>query len=102
MPRPPTGNARDARKLEKTRTPGVYRRHKDGCPRGRCGCPCVVVWRDRGRQHKRVFAKESDAREFKNDMGGSKGSRRPLAKATVAEYHAAWFPTYRGTHGRRS
>ena len=39
-----------ATKLEKTTTPGIFRRHATACERGRCSCPYVVVWRHRGKQ----------------------------------------------------
>jgi hypothetical protein len=33
----------DARKLERTKYPGIYRRHAGGCQgNGRCRCPYVV------------------------------------------------------------
>jgi hypothetical protein len=33
-----------AGKLTKTTTPGIYRRHRDGC-QGKCSCPYVAIWR---------------------------------------------------------
>ncbi|HXW58112.1 MAG TPA: hypothetical protein VEJ23_01410 [Solirubrobacteraceae bacterium] len=43
----------DDRTLEKTATPGVYRRHAGGCTRKRrCRCPYVVRWKAQGKSHK--------------------------------------------------
>src|SRR5579863_5578384 len=70
----------DNRKLEKTRTPGIYRRHADGCDRKKkaCGCPYVVVWRDHERrQRKQLFPTLDLARAFKGELDSGKGSRRP-------------------------
>lgn len=56
----------DTRTLEKTKTPGVYRRHAAGCGRrGRCSCPYVVRWKERGSARKQMFATYELAREFK-------------------------------------
>jgi transposase-like protein len=45
-----------AARMEKTRHPGIYRRHVKACSREeRCDCSYVVVWRHRGRQHKEAF-----------------------------------------------
>jgi hypothetical protein len=39
---------RMAAKLERTNTPGVFRRHRAECARGgRCDCPYVIAWRHR-------------------------------------------------------
>ena len=88
---------RDARKLERTTVPGVYRRHAENCKRPRvCGCPYVVVWKAGGKQHKQMFAKMEEAREHKRGIGPGQASRQPLSKETVAGYYEGWIDGYRG------
>ena len=87
----------DDRRLEKTSTAGVYRRHADNCKRnGRCKCPYVVVWRDRGRQRKQMFPTFELAREHKGKVASGITPRQPLSPVTVADYYEAWLPNYRG------
>jgi integrase len=96
-----TKKLKDTRKLELTSTPGIYRRHAGGCKRNdRCKCPYVVRWKERGREHKQMFAKFDLAREFKATLGSGKGNRRPLSSLTVAAYHETWLPAYRGRTAR--
>ena len=58
-----------AAKLEKTGTPGVFRRHAKGCDRkGRCDCAYVIVWRHRGRQHTETYP---------HVRGGPRGEGQP-------------------------
>ncbi len=91
----------DARKLERTSEPGIYRRHTGTCSQlRRCKCPYVHVWRDRGRQHKQVFATFDLAREHKGKMTSGAVRRRPLASATVGGYYETWLPNYRGRTAR--
>lgn len=91
----------DSRKLEKTSMPGVYRRHADGCKHnGRCKCPYVVRWKDRGRSHKQMFSTFELAREFKAGVSSGKGTRRPLSSLTVRDYYEGWLPRYRGRTAR--
>jgi hypothetical protein len=75
----------DHRKLERTSIPGVYRRHVNGCKHtGRCRCPYVVTWRERGRAHKQFFAKFDLAREFKAQLDSGVRTRRPLSSRARA------------------
>ncbi len=91
----------DTRKLEKTSVPGIYRRHAGGCKGyGRCKCPYVVRWKERGQEHKQMFATFELAREFKANLGSGKGTRRPQSSLTVATYYETWFPAYRGRTSR--
>lgn len=91
----------DERKLEKTNVPGVFRRHASGCTRnGRCKCPYVVRWKDRGQGHKQYFSTFELAREFKGGISSGKGIRRPLSSLTVRDYYEGWLPRYRGRTAR--
>ncbi len=82
-------------------TPSSYRRHAGGCKRtGRCRCPYVVVWRDRGRQRKQMFATFELAREHRGKMASGVGPRQPRSSATVGDHYAAWLPSYRGRTSR--
>ena len=85
-------------KLEKTTTPGIFRRHVRDCGRGRCGCPYVVVWRHRGRQYTDTFRTLAEAREAKG--GRDAGERRPVARVTFAQYFADWIESYAGRTSR--
>jgi hypothetical protein len=88
-----------AAKLEKTGTPGIFRRHTKGCDRkGRCGCPYVVVWRHRGRQHKETFRTFAEAREAKGDRDA--GDRRPVARVGFEDYFETWIKSYAGRTAR--
>jgi integrase len=90
----------DGRKLEKTKTPGIYRRHNLGCSGARqCGCPYVVRYRAQGVTRKRLFDTWELAREFKASLSG-KVRPRPLSAKTVAGYWRDWFPSYRGRTSR--
>ena len=87
----------DTRKLEKTKTPGVYRRHAGGCGRrGRCSCPYVVRWKERGSARKQLFATYELAREFKAGMDSGARTRQPLSSQKVSEYFEDWLVSYRG------
>jgi hypothetical protein len=91
----------DRRTLQRTKTPGIYRRHAESCHNGaRCGCPYVVVWKSRGRQHKQLFASYELAREHKGKMTSGTNTRRSLSPQTVADYYDGWFPRYRGRTSR--
>ena len=85
-------------KLTKTTTPGIFRRHRSGCEEGRCGCPYVVVWRHRGKQHKQSFGSFAEAREAQGQRKA--GDRRPTAKIRFAEYFEEWIDTYAGRTAR--
>lgn len=84
-----------AAKLEKTKTPGVFRQHRAACPRGeRCDCSYVVVWRHRGRQHKETCRTYSEAREVKGQRAA--GERRPTSRDSFEDYARDWLTSYRG------
>jgi integrase len=87
----------DLRKLEKTKTPGIYRRHSGSCSRrGRCDCPYVVRWKERGSARKQLFRTYELAREFKAGMESGTRTRQPLSSERVTDYFAEWLVTYRG------
>lgn len=87
----------DNRKLEKTTTAGIYRRHAEGCKRsGRCKCSYVVRWKAQGQGHNRLFPTFDLAREFKGSMSSGKVSRKPASSETVAGYYEGWIENYRG------
>jgi integrase len=73
-----------APKMEKTRTPGIYRR----------GSRFVVVWVHRGKQYKQFFATMAEAREAKGRRQG--GDRRPTSRQPFEEYVREWLDSYRG------
>ncbi len=91
----------DDRKLEKTKHPGIYRRHAGVCRRnGRCSCPYVVRWKAAGASHKQMFPTLDLAREFKGGMDSGKRTRRPLSSQTVRDYFPAWLSGFRGRTSR--
>jgi integrase len=93
--------ATDKRKLEKTSTAGIYRRHAESCKRnGRCRCSYVVRWKERGKGHNRLFPTFELAREFKGEMASGKTSRKPLSSETVGGYYEGWIDNYRGRTAR--
>jgi hypothetical protein len=76
-----------AAELEKTDTPGIFRRHQKGCDRrGRCKCAYVVVWRHSGKQHKETHRTSAEAREAKGNRDA--GERRPVARGGFEDYFA--------------
>jgi len=77
-----------AARMEKTKTPGVYKR----------GSRYVVVWRHKGRQHKSFHATLADAREAKGQRQG--GERRPVTRRSVEDYAREWLDSYRGRTSR--
>lgn len=78
-----------AAKLEKTKTPGVYKR----------GDRYVVVWRHRGKQHKSFHRTYAEAREAKaRRMGG--GPTAPETKTPFDEYARAWIENCQGRTSR--
>ncbi len=92
----------DKRTLEKTGTPGIYRRHAGACKRnGRCRCPYVVRWKSPGGgEHKQLFSTFELAREHKGGLDSGKTTRRPLSSDTIAAYYETWLPNYRGRTSR--
>jgi integrase len=77
-----------AAKLERTKTPGIYRR----------GGRYVVVWQHRGRQHKSFHATLAEAREAKGRRDA--GDRRPASREPFEDYARRWLGTYRGRTAR--
>ena len=91
----------DKRKLEKTSTAGIYRRHAESCKRnGRCRCSYVVRWKAQGKGHNRLFSTFELAREFKGEIASGKTSRKPPSRETVAGYYETWIDSYRGRTSR--
>lgn len=91
-----------AAKLDKTNTPGIYRRHATGCARGRCDCAYVVTFRNRGRQHTETYRTLAEAREAKRgrDSQAARGEFAPVERVILHEYAREWIERYQGT-GRR-
>src|SRR5262245_50255066 len=87
-----------AAKLDKTNTPGIYRRHRKDCGRGRCDCAYVVVWRHRGRQYTATFRTLAEAREAKGNRDA--GDRRPVARIGFDDYFGDWIESYAGRTAR--
>jgi integrase len=76
-------------KLERTKTPGIYKR----------GNRYMVVFRDaRGQQRKRSARTLAEARELKatSIADVKRGEHRETSKATFAEYAARWINTFTG------
>src|ERR1700733_14580031 len=91
----------DTRKLERTKHPGIYRRHAGSCSaNGRCKCPYVVRWKDRGQPRKQMFPTLDLAREFKGGLDSGKGVRRPLSSVTLGAYFPTWLERFRGRTSR--
>lgn len=93
-----------ASKLEKTSTPGIFRRHRKDCGRGeRCDCPYVITWRDaHGGQHNETHRTLAEAREAKrgHEADVARGEFAAIARVTVHDYAREWIERYGGT-GRR-
>ena len=90
-------------KLERTSSPGIFRRHSKTCERrGRCNCPYVIVWRNRGRQASDTFRTLAEAREAKRnrDSASASGEFSPLTRLTLRDYALDWVERYQG-NGRR-
>jgi integrase len=87
-----------ATNLEKTTTPGIFRRHVAGCDGRRCSCAYVVVWRHRGKQHKETFRTLAEAREAKGKRDA--GDRRPVARVGFSDYFDEWIESYAGRTAR--
>jgi integrase len=87
------------KKLDRTNTPGIFRRHTKACDRnGRCECSYVVVWTHRGRQSTETFRTYAEAREAKG--GRDAGDKRPTSRVTFADYFAEWIESYAGRTAR--
>jgi integrase len=85
-------------RLTKTPTPGIYRRHVQGCPnvdgKGRCDCNYAVPRRHRGRQRMETYRTFEEARTAKGRQDA--GDTKPKSKVTFGEYFADWIETYAG------
>lgn len=81
-PKPLSGTKRQA--LQRTDTPGVYRR----------GESYVTTWRRAGRQHKASFATLAEAREAK--AAHERGERPTALRVSFERYAHEWIETYRG------
>lgn len=91
----------DNRKLERTSSPGIYRRHNVGCPGKRCKCPYVVIWRGANqKQHRQMFPTWELAREHKGTIDSGKTTREPQSRTTVGAYYEEWIDTYAGRTSR--
>src|SRR5215216_6577990 len=79
-----------APKMEKTKTPGIYRR----------GGVYVVVYRVGGRQRKQAAPTYDAARRLKDRVRTqvADGDYRPPSKLTFAAYARQWIASYQG-HG---
>jgi integrase len=74
--------------MEKTKTPGVYKR----------GNRYVVTWRHRGKPKKEFFRTYAEAREAKGKRNA--GDRRPTTKVRFGSYFLNWIDTYAGRTAR--
>jgi integrase len=77
-----------APRLERTRTPGIYKR----------GDRYVVVWRHRGKQHKSFHRTMAEAREAKGERQA--GERRPASRTGFEDYFREWIETFAGLTSR--
>jgi integrase len=77
-----------AAKLEKTRTPGVYRRGKS----------YVVVYRHQGQQRKRHARTYDEARALKATLTADirRGEHREASNLTFEQYAREWIDSYQG------
>jgi integrase len=92
-----------APKMERSNTPGIFRRHAKGCDRaGRCECSYVITWRAHGRQHTETHRTLGEAREAKraHEADVARGEFSAMARVTLHEYAREWIERYQGT-GRR-
>jgi hypothetical protein len=82
-----------AAKMEKTRTPGVYKR----------GGRYVVVFRDQdGHQRKESARTYDEARKLKGARAAdvARGEFEPLARVRLHDYAREWIERYTGTRRR--
>jgi len=88
----PEASRLDERKLEKTKTPGVYRRGKS----------YVVIYRAGGRQRKEFAGTLDEARRIKRERetDRDRGELQERTTVTFRAYLEEWVERYRG-QGRR-
>lgn len=81
-----------APKMEKTKTPGVFKR----------GGRYVVVYRHRGQQHKRFARTYAEARTLKGTLTAdvARGEHRETHTVTFEGYARDWIDTYQGRSTR--
>jgi integrase len=86
--------------LEKTGTPGIYRRHRKDCEaKDRCKCPWVITWRHRGKQYKETSAPSfNEARQRR--AAHESGELEPRQKTKFGDYFPEWIETYSGSTSR--
>lgn len=77
-----------AAKLERTRTPGIYRR----------GSRYVVVWRHRGKQLKSFHRTYEEAREAKGRRQA--GDSRPASREPFEDFAREWLENFGGRTDR--
>jgi integrase len=83
-------------KLERTSTPGIYRRHAASCAHnGRCKCPYVVITRHRGKQVKTFHASYELAREAKGDRTRT-NRQAPQSRRPFDECAREWVANCQG------
>src|SRR3712207_2854914 len=75
-------------RMEKTATPGIYKR----------GSRYVVTWQYRGKQHKRSYRTLAEAREAKAQRHA--GDRKPSTRRPLDDYAARWIDGYTGRTSR--
>jgi integrase len=75
-------------RMEKTATPGIYRR----------GSRYVVVWQHKGRQHKSAHRTLAEAREAKGQRQA--GERTPATRQSFEDFAREWLDGYQGRTGR--
>lgn len=81
--------------LERTATPGIYKR----------GGRYVVTYRDNGGKQRKRFARTlAEARRLKRGLSTDvdRGEYRESSRLTLAEYAAEWIETYTGRRKKRS
>jgi integrase len=84
-----TATSRGRRELEKTSTPGVFKR----------GRGYVIRFRDPQGQQRQASARTlAEARRLRSELAAdvSRGEYRPTTRTTFAEYAATWLETYQG------
>jgi integrase len=85
--------------LQRTATPGIYRRHgKDCSGTGRCDCAWVIVWRYRGRQYKETCSSFNEARSRK--AAHESGELEPHTKTKFGDYFPEWIESFSGLTSR--
>jgi integrase len=82
----------DMAQLERTATPGIYKRA------GARGTRYVHVWRHRGTQHRKSFRTLEEARDHKAQTRA--GSSKPIARVWFEDYATDWIRSYRGRTSR--